>query len=188
MKCPNCKREIPSDSKFCPDCGSKITDFLRSSCFLSFHDIVIGETSITDIDANIVLAKSDLYGDILLNGVADAKLDYGTVTAFAYESDKKVFSFFLHLTSDFKTPESWISNDFIIDKPITSLRNILRGDDYQFVFDIGELGFIAYKETRNDKNIIVVIDNEQLCVSVMPTRMKDNFIQKIVDVIRGNDK
>lgn len=24
MKCPNCNREIPSDSKFCPDCGSKI--------------------------------------------------------------------------------------------------------------------------------------------------------------------
>lgn len=24
MKCPNCYREIPSDSKFCPDCGKRI--------------------------------------------------------------------------------------------------------------------------------------------------------------------
>lgn len=24
MKCPNCKNEIPNDSKFCPDCGAQI--------------------------------------------------------------------------------------------------------------------------------------------------------------------
>lgn len=27
MKCPNCKNEIPNDSKFCPDCGCRLADY-----------------------------------------------------------------------------------------------------------------------------------------------------------------
>ena len=28
MKCPNCNHQIPSDSKFCPDCGCRVHEHI----------------------------------------------------------------------------------------------------------------------------------------------------------------
>lgn len=41
MKCPNCNHSIPQDSKFCPDCGSPITQ-VKESTSINF-DLCIDE-------------------------------------------------------------------------------------------------------------------------------------------------
>lgn len=66
MKCPNCYREIPSDSKFCPDCGQKIekskeitseeihnkpliTHAPELLIYIKCSDCIIGESKLCDI-------------------------------------------------------------------------------------------------------------------------------------------
>lgn len=36
MKCKNCNKEIPSNSKFCPECGEKIKKYIREESFGKF--------------------------------------------------------------------------------------------------------------------------------------------------------
>ena len=53
-QCPDCGKHIlPIESKYCPTCGSNISENLDTSkVFMSFFDIVLGETNIYDIDAD----------------------------------------------------------------------------------------------------------------------------------------
>ena len=66
--CPDCGKFIlPIDSKFCPTCGSSVIGKSDSSdVFLSFFDIVLGDTNIYDVDADeYAKSESPLFGEVI---------------------------------------------------------------------------------------------------------------------------
>lgn len=57
MICPNCKNEIPNDSKFCPDCGSHVEGLRTPSIYERIEQTLDFEKCIGEINKNFILTN-----------------------------------------------------------------------------------------------------------------------------------
>lgn len=95
--CPDCGKFIlPVNSKFCPTCGSSIVGKSDSSeVFLSFFDIVLGDTNIYDVDADeYAKSESPLFGEVI---TVNTNVHGNDITLVARLSDRNFFLLILKI-------------------------------------------------------------------------------------------
>lgn len=173
-QCPDCGKHIlPIESKYCPTCGSNISENLDTSkVFMSFFDIVLGETNIYDIDADDYV-KGEMDVDDIWPGQKIIHIDgiefQGNHMSFnARQSDKKVFTFAIKLDGGkMRFPKSWITIGLKPNDIMLSLEKILCKDGFEwFEFDDPYDGHMAmaYKNIDDGTYLTFVIANDGLLV------------------------
>ena len=183
-QCPDCGKHIlPIESKYCPTCGSNISENLDTSkVFMSFFDIVLGETNIYDIDADDYV-KGEMDVDDIWPGQKIIHIDgiefQGNHMSFnARQSDKKVFTFAIKLDGGkMRFPKSWITIGLKPNDIMLSLEKILCKDGFEwFEFDDPYDGHMAmaYKNIDDGTYLTFVIANDGLLVMNLTEEMKNS--------------
>lgn len=177
MKCPNCKSEIPADSKFCPDCGTEIkknsSDII--STFLSLGGITLGKSNIYDVESSeYIKANESEFGDYK---VIKAKTEDG-IECVASAKDKIVFAFIIRDVSSIELPESWKKLKIDEDNLSLSMERVLGKNGFEWEdFENGgtSRGF-AFKKANEEKYLTFVIEKDDaLAIAMLDDEQKSSL-------------
>lgn len=180
MKCPNCNREIPSDSKFCPDCGNPLESILDTNIVeedwirCSNGDVVFGCTSINEIKPySCDVIK---YGQLAHNNsVAQIRDQYdvdnhececGIAVFSTYPTANIVYGVYcsggmreIYLPIAFEKigySENWSNEDLLSKLKLNGFLSVQK-----------ENGFEAYSKTRNESYIQISVYEEDIQVRLV---------------------
>ena len=157
--CPDCGKFIlPADSKFCPTCGSSIAEKSDSSdMFLSFFNIVLGETNIYDIDADeYAKSESPFLGEVI---TVNTNIHDNDVVLWARQTDRKVYGVHIKNENGLILPDIWISMGVNPCNVMFSMEKILGRNDFAWK-EIGssdESAGIAFKKINDDTYIFILV-------------------------------
>lgn len=183
--CPDCGKYIlPIDSKFCPTCGSSVIGKSDSSeVFLSFFDIVLGETNIYDIDADeYVKSESPFFGEVI---TVNTNIHGNDITLVARLSDRKIFYIIIQNKNELVFPNSWISVGVKPCNVMLSMEKILGRNDFiwkELKQSDESVGF-AFKRISNDMCIFIIVIENYVTIMKIQEETKNNLCEDLVKIL-----
>lgn len=183
--CPDCGKFIlPIDSKFCPTCGSSVIGKSDSSeVFLSFFDIVLGETNIYDIDADeYVKSESPFFGEVI---TVNTNIHGNDITLVARLSDRKIFYIIIQNKNELVFPNSWISVGVKPCNVMLSMEKILGRNDFiwkELKQSDESVGF-AFKRISNDMYIFIIVTENYVTIMKIQEETKNNLYEDLIKIL-----
>lgn len=186
--CPDCGKFIlPIDSKFCSTCGSSVIGKSDSSeVFLSFFDIVLGDTNIYNVDADeYAKSESRLFGEVI---TVNTNVHGNDMTLVARLSDRKVFSILIENKNELVFPNSWISVGVKPCNVMLSMEKILGRNDFTWkeLEQNDESVGIAFKRISNDMYIFIFVTENHVAIMKIQEEVKNNLYEELIKYIKNS--
>lgn len=181
--CPDCgKFLLPIDSKFCPTCGSSVIGKSDSSeVFLSFFDIVLGETNIYDVDSDEYTKSKGALGETI---TVNTKVNENNVILIARQSDRKIFSVMIQNEKNLNFPDSWISLGVNPCNVMLSMEKILGRNNFVWteLRNADETIGIANKRISDDLYICIIVVENGVSILKIPEKLYEDLYEDLKKV------
>ena len=173
------KYVLPSDSKFCPTCGSVIEKEVEPYIeFLSFYHIILGKNNIYDVDTNkYEKFEEPMFGNVETI-VTDTTINGCEVTCIAKQSDKNIFSILIDEINENVLPESWKKLGINYGNLLFSVEKFFCRNGFDWdEFDVTKTDHHGLARKQIYENQFMVIDTEEnsLMISILSEELKDSL-------------
>lgn len=173
------KYVLPSDSKFCPTCGSVIENEVEPYMeFLSFYHIILGKNNIYDIDTNkYEKFEEPMFGNVEII-VTDTTINGCEVTCIAKQSDKNIFSILIDEINENVLPESWKRLGINYGNLLFSVEKFFCRNGFDWdEFDVTKTEHhgLACKQIYENQFMVIDTEENSLMISILSEELKDSL-------------